>query len=260
MSKFFIVNLIDRLFVSICVFLTIFAWINFYTRDLWISFILGIIFSCACLFLLYYIISKKHEKKISTKKQIEKMDISYLAFRLLSNTEQLSFFAKLNKLTKFELKDGILTYEKNGKIYASICETSLSVFTENDFLNIVKATKNMKADIIEIICNKFENFNTKILKDKEFKLISKEKLFKDYFEKENIYPDASEIDTSIVKPKFVDLLANMFLPHKSKSYFVCGLVLIFSSIILPYHTYYVVFGSMLLLFAIICKLKKIISD
>jgi len=260
MSKFFIINLIDRLFVSVCVFLTIFAWINFYTRNLWVSFILGIIFSFACLFLLYYFINRKNEKKVKTKKQIEKMNLCFLSFRLMNNSEQLQFLISILKLKDFEIKDGILLYEKEGKTYAMISATNLNVFTENDFLNIVQATKNLKADFVYIISQKFDNFNTKILKNIEYNLLSKEKLFKDFFEKENIFPDTSELNTNVIKPKFIDLLSNMFIPSKAKSYFVCGLVLIFSSIILPYHTYYVVFGSMLLLFAIICKLKKIISD
>ena len=72
-----------------------------------------------------------------------------------------------------------LLYEKEGKTYAMISATNLNVFTENDFLNIVQATKNLKADFVYIISQKFDNFNTKILKNIEYNLLSKEKLFKD---------------------------------------------------------------------------------
>ena len=239
MTKFFMVNLIDKLFVSVCVFLTIFAWINFYTRSLWLSFVLGLVFSFACLFLLYYFINKKNEKKVKTKKQIEKMDLCFLSFRLMNNIEQLRLLVGILKLKNYEIKDGILLYAKDGKTCAIICATNLNIFTENDFLNIVKATKNLNVDYVEIVSQKFDSFNTKILKNIEYDLVSKEKLFKDFFEKENTFPDISELNTNIIKPKFIDLLSNIFIPSKAKSYFVCGLVLIFSSILLPYHTYYV---------------------
>ena len=85
-------------------------------------------------------------------------------------------------------------------------------------------------------------------------LITKEKLFIDYFSKYQIYPDESKINTSITKLKFKDILNGLFIPEKAKSYFFCGLILIFSSIILPYHLYYIIFGSLLLIFSIICKI------
>ena len=51
-------------------------------------------------------------------------------------------------------------------------------------------------------------------------------------------------------------MKNFIQPKKAKSYFCCGLLLIFSGFIIPMKTYYFVLGSLLLLFAIMCKLKK----
>ena len=43
MSRFKIINLFDKIFVTSAIFLIIFAWINFYIRDLYTTFILSII-------------------------------------------------------------------------------------------------------------------------------------------------------------------------------------------------------------------------
>jgi len=56
------------------------------------------------------------------------------------------------------------------------------------------------------------------------------------------------------------LALNLFVPQKAKSYLFCGSILIFSSIILPYNYYYIIVGSMLLMFGIICKLLPKIRD
>lgn len=260
MSKFFIINLIDRLFVNICVFLTIFSWINFYTRDLWVSFILGLVFSFACMFLLHYFSSKKKERKHLSKCRLEKIDKCFLAFRLMTNIEQHNLFKAILNQNFMKVENDIITFKQNEKTCAIIFATDFLNISENDFLNIVKQCKSLNVDEVQIICNTYEKFNTNILNNKKFTLINKEKLFTEYFEKHDISPDTDILFSGVNKIKFIYILSNFFIPHKAKSYFVCGLILIFSSIILPYNTYYIIFGSMLLIFAIICKLKKIISD
>lgn len=260
MSKRLIINLIDKLFISVCIFLTIFAWINFYTRNIWTSFILSLIFSFACLFLLFFFLSKKNDKILKSKKEIENVEKHFLAFRLMNTRAQLEFFLKILKDFNPTIKNGIITYIQNYKKYAIVDAINISNFEENDFLNVLQIVKDLDVSEIEIICSSFSRFNTKILNTKNFTLTNKEKLYKNYFEKYNQYPDAKDILKPSTKTKFIDILSNFFLPHKAKSYFLCGLVLIFSSIILPFHNYYIIFGSILLIFAVICKIKKSISD
>ena len=256
MSKFAIINLIDKVFISVSIFLIIFAWINFYTRNLWISFILGLIFSFACVFLLYYFLGKKKEKLSLNKKENDNINKIFLAFRLMQNNEQLNFLKQCLNPFRVEIKNNVLLYEKNNVKHAIILVCSLNILCENDFINIVQQTKNLDATEFEIICNCCENFSTKILKNKNYKITTKFEFVKKYFLQTNTIPCCDEIDTSVGKTRFQDILNRLFLPHKAKPYFWCGLILIFSSVIIPYHAYYIVFGSMLMLFAIICKIKK----
>ncbi|MBR1988166.1 MAG: hypothetical protein IKA36_03895, partial [Clostridia bacterium] len=110
-------------------------------------------------------------------------------------------------------------------------------------------------DEIDIICESFSpNINTKILKNKTINLIDKTKLYNDYFLKSCLFPNSENIDSKITKLSFLDIIKNMFAPHRAKSYFFCGLILIFSAIILPYFLYYLIVGSLLLCFSIVCKL------
>ena len=256
MSKFKIINLFDKLFISISIFLIIYAWINFYVRNLWTTFFLSLIFSAACVFVLYYFLNKKQEKVELGKKNTDEMNKSFLVFRLTTRKQKMELlYNLLSKEFNTKLDNGILTYIKDEKKHLVIVATHIECISENDLINLVDEFLDIDVDVIDIICNDVNpNINSKIFVDKKIIFITKQKLYLDYFSKYQIFPDNSKIDTSITKLRFKDILNNMFIPQKAKSYFFCGLILIFSSIILPYHIYYIVFGSLLLIFSILCKI------
>lgn len=256
MSKFKIINLFDKLFISISIFLIIYAWINFYVRNLWTTFFLSLIFSAACVFVLYYFLNKKQEKVELGKKNTDEMNKSFLSFRLTPRKQKMELlYNLLSKEFNTKLDNGILTYIKDEKKHLVIVATHIERISENDLINLIDEFLDIDVDVIDIICNDVNpNINSKIFVDKKIIFITKQKLYLDYFSKYQIFPDNSKIDTSITKLRFKDILNNMFIPQKAKSYFFCGLILIFSSIILPYHIYYIVFGSLLLIFSILCKI------
>lgn len=262
MSKHRIINLFDKIFISSAIFLIIFAWVNFYIRSLWTTFILSLIFSFACCFLLFYFLSKKQEKQNLSKKQLQEIDENFLAFKLTPKREKYQLLLKTINHTKHSISNNCLSYESNEKTHAIIIATHLEKISNSDLINLLDESIDKNYDVIEIICNEFDsNTNLKIFKNIEIVLINKTKLYNEYFLKNKTFPNKQNINTNLTKFNFKDFLRNFFKPQKSKSYFLCGSILIFSSLILPYHTYYIIVGSMLLFFSIICKLQpKIISN
>ena len=256
MSKFKIVNLFDKIFVSVSIFLIIYAWLNFYIRNLFSTFILSLIFSSAIIFVLYYFLNKKQERVKLSKKSTDEMNKSFLSFRLTPKKEKLDLLYQIfSREYETKLDNGILSYVKDEKKHIVLIATHIDRINENELINLVDEFVNLNFDVIDIICQDVsQNINSNIFIDKKIVFLTKEKLYTDYFSKYSIFPDDSKIDTSITKLKFRDILKNFFLPEKARSYFFCGLILIFSSIILPYHIYYILFGSTLLIFAIVCKL------
>ncbi len=258
MSKFRIVNLIDKVFVTVAIFLIIFAWINFYIKSLWVTFIFSLAFSFAIVYVLYYFLDYKTEKKNKIKANTDEINKNFLAFRLSSKAEKYKLIKKIldtNHETK--LLNNKLTYQEQDELHLVIICTHIDNLTQNDLINLLDEYASSKIDEFDIICGSFNaNINTKILKNKKINLIDKQNLYTNFFSKYETYPDDSIIENGATKLKFIDILKGMFLPSKAKGYFFCGLILIFSAIILPYHYYYLIFGSMLLLFAIICKLMK----
>ena len=261
MSKFKIVNLIDKIFISTAVFLIIYGWINFYLKNLWITFILSLIFSFACIHVLNYFIQKKQNRITLSKKNVEEISKNFLAFQLYNTKKKLELLNKILSLkfntTLFE--NTIIAKEENKKTLF-VLATEFEIITSSIFINIISEYSDIKVNEIKIICNEVSNnINTTIFKDKSVSFINKNCLYYDYFLKSNLFPDISNINLSCYKLKFSDVLKNFFTPNKAKGYFTCGLILIFSSIILPYHFYYIIVGSTLLLFSIICKILPLIK-
>lgn len=255
MSKFKIVNLIDKLFITFSSFLIIYAWLNFYIRDLGTTFILSFIFSLSITYIIFFLLNKKKDKKFLTAKQNEEINKNFLAFKLMTNKEKIKL---LNKILSadFETKatSKMITYEKDNQTCSLIIATNLQKIKQEDLINLLEE-HNTTTNRIEIICNEFDsNINTKIIKNLNIILINKTKLYLDFFQKHNTYPDTSILNEKELKLNWKIILKNLLTEQKAKRYFILGFVLIFSALILPFKTYYLIFGTGFLICSILCKL------
>lgn len=256
MSKFRIINLIDKLFITFATFLIIYAWINFYIRDLWTTFILSIVFTFACVYLLYFILNKQQEKKDLTAKNIKEVNEYFLCFRLSSKQKKLQLLNEILSVDHLTiLKKNSLVFVRDNKKILVIIASYIDTLTQKDLITLIEQNFTQEVDGFEIICNeKSPNLKTNLYTNKVINVVTKNNLYTEYFKKYNLYPDKSEINLKSTKVSLLDILKGFFVPKKAKAYFVYGLLLIFSSLILPFQAYYIVIGSMLLLFSIICKI------
>lgn len=315
MSKFGIVNLIDKLFITMGIFLVVFAWINFYFHSLWSSFIFSILISFAIVYLLYFILGRKSKKFALSKAENIEMNKLFFTFRLNPKEERLKLIRQIiikeicdnlpicnkndfetvveqkptmqddlindnentqnlkksyqkvqnkaqstsqdeNFLKKsVNLKDGLLTYTFMNRKHLVVLATQFEVLTQNDLINVIDEFLSVNFDEIDIICAEVGVVDAEIFTDKKINFIDKNQLYA-LFKKHNIFPKSEKIKMGNNKPKIINVIKTMFAPSKARGYFLCGLIIILSSIILPYHIYYLVFGSVLMLFGIACKLMK----
>jgi len=255
MSKFKIINLIDKIFITIASFLIIYAWINFYIRDLSSTFILSAIFSLAFTYILFYFLERKKDKKLSTTKQNEEINKNFLAFRLMSVNEKLNIINQILSLD-FETKKTSknIIYKKENLTHCLVVATNFSLITQEDLISIIEQN-NKKVDCIEIICNEVGgNVNANLIKNLKINFINKAELYNEFFVKSNIYPNTSILNEKEFKLNWKNLIKNILQEQKTKRYFILGFVLIFSSLILPFKTYYLIFGTGFLMCSILCKL------
>lgn len=258
MSRYKMINVIDKIFITSAIFLIMFAWINFFIRNLWLSFVLSVLFSLAIVFILFHLTNKKQQKSISNQQHIRDMNEKFLAFLLLTKNNQLrllkSIIEKDGECLKF--KDSLITTKDNKTTQIMLCLENEKV-SQFNLINFVRNTEK-NVHVLKILCNNFENnLNTKILKNLTIEFVTKKELYENYFLPHNLFPDCSNLSTENERKNLKTIAKNFINPNKTKSYFLCGLVLIFSSIILPFKTYYLIFGSILLIFSILCKLQPI---
>ena len=147
-----------------------------------------------------------------------------------------------------------IIYKKENLTHCLVVATNFSSITQEDLINIIEQN-NKKVDCIEIICNEVGgNVNANLIKNLKINFINKAELYNEFFVKSNIYPNTSILNEKEFKLNWKNLIKNILQEQKTKRYFILGFVLIFSSLILPFKTYYLIFGTGFLVCSILCKL------
>ena len=141
------------------------------------------------------------------------------------------------KFEEFNTEDLILTYNSAKKLNANklvICVNKINT-------NVLKIKD--KLDIKIIILDKYQTY---------------EKLFKEY----NYFPQEFIIKTP--KNSFKSLVEYSLNKKRTKGYFIASIILLFSSFIVKYNIYYLIFSSILLILSLFSfinpKFNKKIED
>ena len=254
MTKNKVIGFLDKLFISVILFLLIYAWINFFIRNLVATFILSFLFTFAVSFVLFFFLNKRNEKCEFLKQFMKDANENFLAFRLMHISEQIALINKaISQKYNTRIFNNSIVYKDRGVTHKILFATHLETVSQFNLINLLQGIKNV--DRVIIICNQIEpNLNVNFLKNTVIEFVEKTKLYNDYFLAHNVYPNTKILNTKIQKKKMREVLKNFFTPAKAKSYFLCGLILIFSSLILPYHCYYLIFGSCFLVASLACKI------
>lgn len=254
MSKFRFINIVDTFFISLATMLIIFVWLQFFIKNVLISLTLSILISLAIIYVTHRINQKKHTRYLNTESRNTELLKFKLAIQTLPNTKLISLIKKL-------IPSKYITKTVNGDIFAEKdgCTHILTTIL-NDKLSeqkLLETIKDKQSDHLTIFCLSFNNeiiSICKMFKNKHINLINLEQLY-EIFTQNNISIDTSNIDISKHKITLIEILKNIVSRNKSKGYFISGIVLLFTSLIIPYKLYYVVFSSILFILSIICRVR-----
>ena len=254
MSKFKFINVVDTFFIALAIMLIVFAWLQFFIKNIAISIMLSAVTSLAIMFFIRHVKSKKQIKYISNESKNTEILKFKLAIQTLPNNKLVALIKQLVP-TQYEtktLKDGI-SFVKDGYSH-TITFNFDGELTESNLLKIIKTNPS---NHITICCLQFNNevkYVCNSFKNKYINLINADQLY-ELFMRNNIYVDTSNIDLSKHKISVREIFKNAVLRNKSKGYFISGLVLLFTSLIIPYKIYYVVFSTILFALSLICRFK-----
>ena len=256
MSKFKFVNIVDIIFISVATFLIIFAWIQFFIKKFILSLVISAILAIGIIMLLKWL---KNRKYLANQARINKSS-QFALFKLAIQTMPTT---KLATLIKKQLPAKYLAKITKGEIHF-IKGNTLNTFIfyyENELteLKLLDVIKTHTATNLVVFCSTFKDSVvpiTRAFKNKNIQLIDLEHLF-EIFNTKNITVDTSNIDLNKHKITIKEILKNSLSRQKSKGYFISGLVLLFTSLIIPYKIYYVVISSILFMLSLACRFKPL---
>lgn len=254
MSKFKFVNILDLVFISVGILLIFFAWINFFIRNIFLALLCSALLSGLTVAIITYFKIKKTNKAILQFTHQQALEKFKFAIQSASSQKLISILKQLiPKNCPIKIKQGniFFTSDEKENVFIPFYSQDLN---DNLLLNLIK---NINVSNITIFCSNYSKeakYISSIFNNKTITLISLDELYKLTIQKK-IKVDTENINLSKPKISVKDILKNSIKKDKSKGYFISGLVLLFTSLIIPYKIYYVIFSSILILLSIICKFK-----
>ena len=252
MTKIRLNYIIDIILTYLICFILFYAWINFYKKNITISFVLSFIISFCVVFLIFFIRSKVAKKKNVSLSQKEQaiMCASQLKFSTKANVINY-FYKNLSKKEK-TLKHKNFIETTTSIIYPFFEKQILDL---DSFSQIYKSTHQFTKNVIILcdnaqkdcllLCSKIKNKRITILNAEQTYI----KFIKD-FEK----PPEEVIITKTQKLEFKELLSYISSKERTKNYILMGIILIISSFFVMFKVYYLVFGSILLSMALLTRI------
>ena len=220
--------------------------------------LLSLILSIFILIIINALKNKRNEKLFNEKNI--KNEIEKVAKQLLfsSNKSNLDFFKALFKqkikiviykykyLWNEEHKILIIPFFNHKNLHLEDLTNLLKEqkpLTKKIYLFCIDADKDTINEAIKILTPKIKIYNINDLYYKFLKPLS-------------IMPDFTIEFNKKEKLNFKLFIDFAFSPQKAKGYFLCGLILFFYSFFMIYNVYYIVFSTLLFVFALFSKFKK----
>ena len=247
--KFSFAFLSDLLFTAFISFVLCFVgFAYFLPRNYSVIFssLLAVIFS-----ILFFITKGKKDKtKYVRKKEQRAVDQTINEIQFLPKSEIIRLFERAfkNKNIPFERKrNGILHVEKN-TVY--LFKFGFETVTKADVLRAYNSFKNNKVNIFS------ESFSSEV---KDFSLrfngnaiLTDKRGVYEFLKSANSLPEISSPTTK--ENKLKRAVEEFFKVKKARKYLAFGLLFLTFSFFTVYKLYYVVFGGVLLLFSLLCRI------
>ncbi len=251
MSKFKLINILDKVFVCFVLFLIVFALVQFFVGGFGLSLFLSLLVTASILCVFYFF---KH--KISSKKELAKstafeIENCYLNFSMMSKTQQL------NLIKKFVPTDNCPIVKSNHidcKNQIIVVIQSSKEIDKSSFIDCIKNCLGTQKEIV-VFAHSYSSDTKEFAKmlNKKIVLLDKNNFYLLCKNNKIIFKNNFK---NIEKIKLKDIFVNFFDKKHTKGFFFSGFVLIFTSFIIPFQNYYLFFGIILLIFSLICKVKK----
>ena len=252
MQKNYLSYYFDFVFYSLIIFFITFIWVRSFVHNNLLIWVYSVSITLIISILLSIILKKKiYKYKLTKSEYKEKLKFSnQLIFSLKSEIN--NFLQQFFKSEKIKKHKEFFTFGEHNE-NAVFNEFTLDSLSLEKLLNYIKQAEKLKCENMLIFCT---NYNkdclkvTKNLKKIKVKLINFDNFYVGYIKKQNISPTFEIKYEEKTGYKFKELLSIAFNKNKTKNYVFTGLIFLIGSIFMRYNIYYLVFTSIMFIFAL----------
>ena len=243
--------LIDEIFKLVIIFFISLVFFKATSLPFWLCIVLSSLLTLFLCVVLYFLKTKRYSKKqlkINEIKEIEKLKEQ---FSYASNTEIQHYLKKLFNAELNYKKE--LTINSKSTIINYNFDTPL-LNTEN-IKTIYKQNKNRKINKVIIICNDYNDECKNFIKNFqkiEYEIMDVGDLYLNYIIPQNYFPNFEVEKIPNEKFSFTKFKKYAFNKRKAKTYFFCGIILLFSSYLVPLKMYYLTFSAIMFISSLLC--------
>ena len=254
MKKYVLSNILDTIFRTVIIFAVCFVWIRYYVYSLNATLLYAILVTVIISIVLYFFKHKKEKNDKTNKQEQLKINECVNEFLFSTNKKNIQFFYKLLQqkhkaiyqkpflvITKSNGKIGLLPYYKNRKLTMDTAKNYCLLAKKQELKKLIICCKTSEQEVLNL-CKQYTIIKLIILDAKQ----TYYKLLKPY----NYFP---KIETTLIEEQKLtvsQMLVVMFDKKRTKGYIISGVILLFTSFIVPYNIYYVIFSSFLFLLAL----------
>ena len=242
----------------VCILSISIVWINYFVRKFSIALTLSILLATGVEIIMYWLyyrsIKNKQLTNANTAKQLALHN--YMLYTALPS--QLLYYANILKQTYCSqiYKDCIVAIFDNKKV-CYIPKYSIDSINVMAVIECIRIGLRHKADKIIVLTNEICSHAKQYIDNAhgmEIEIYNLSKTINLIIGNQSI-PDCP-ITISKNKPTFRQYAGIIFTRAHAKGYLMSGIIIMLSSLIVPYSIYYIIMGTIMLLFALICLQKK----
>ena len=241
MKKIRISNIFDFLIGTSFLFLVFFVWTRYFVHKIWLTIIISSVLTFFAISIYHIIQTKRQNKKILSENEMKNAHQISTKFLLMTKQEILKEFEKylsIKYLTKSKSDYLIINDNILRPIFSS------ATISDRDVIESYTKIKKMNVKKLIIVC---QGASTEAKKIAELITDKKVVVLEEFDAFENIYkPLKFEIPKNAnerSKKNIGDYVSFALKKERTKNYLIVAFFLLFSSFILRYNIYYVVFAS-----------------
>ena len=248
-----LLTIFQELLKTALFFVVAYIWLSYSLDDSSFALVLSIAISLF-LELTSFLVARRKQAKQRLKSS-QKSDAENMFLALAINPKAIEFFYDL-----FSSRHKNVTKKENYLIIENLDSQRILFYPIlkignieiDDIITIAKLSSSF--DKIIISCNEISPSCSqyKELVGRNITLLNKYDTYLTLYKEYDYFPKTTEIQPVKQKISFKNFLQRFFHRSKAKGYIFSGLIVLLSSLYLPYSLYYKIVASVLLVFAIIC--------